>query len=132
MTQDADLERAKQAIGRFHRGQLEAMRGLLDEGVVWRMPNSRPSATDITGVDNVISFCRRGRRRTEGRCRTEVIDILASDRHVVALIRMEAERMGEHVEQRVVNVWRIGADGKICERELFVGERAADAELLSF
>jgi ketosteroid isomerase-like protein len=63
--------------------------------------------------------------------RFEVHDLLADDEHGVALLTGMAERSGERIEQKVVHVFHLDADGKVTEWWNFWEDQEALDDLLA-
>lgn len=132
MDQQANLDQARKAIELFHSGQLDVMRQMMTEDVVWRLPRLHPLSADIVGIDNVIDFFKRVQEETDHTFRGEVLDLLANQQLVVAVMRVTADRDGKHFDQRVVNLWKLNADGKVYEREAFFEDPASANEFWMF
>jgi ketosteroid isomerase-like protein len=53
---------------------------------------------------------------SDGTFKTEVHDILANETHMVAMVRVTAQREDrEPLDATVVHVWHVDEDGKFCE-----------------
>jgi ketosteroid isomerase-like protein len=63
--------------------------------------------------------------------RFEVHDLLADDEHGVALLAGTAERAGERIEQKVVHVFHLNADGKVTDWWNFWEDQEAVDDLLA-
>ena len=61
----------------------------------------------------------------------EVHDLLADDEHRVALLAGMAERAGERIEQKVVHVFPLNADGKVTDWWNFWEDQEAVDDLLA-
>lgn len=94
---------------------LEAVRSLLSEDVVWHEPDVGSEHTgDRCGREAVVAMISEARDRTDGTFRLIPRQIVANGEHAVALIDWEAERSGEKLEGKEVAVFRIRG-GKIVE-----------------
>ena len=102
-------------------------------------------ADDITlhyGGDNPVSGTYRGKADVAGAYRkmaeltsgtfgpVELHDVLDSDDHVVVLVRVGAERKGERLEWRGVDVYHV-EDGRIQEIWIHVTDQYAVDEFLN-
>jgi ketosteroid isomerase-like protein len=129
----ANLDAARKAVELFHAGRVELMRAMLTDDVLWKVPHVNPLAADIVGIDNVIEFFRRVQSETEGTFSAEVLDIAATEHSVFCLMRVRAERAGKHLDQNVINVWKLRAgDGKVYERELYMEDQPASDEFWAY
>ena len=91
-------------------GDLEAAAALLAPNVEWHEPYEYLGS--LNGRDAVIDAIRQSMEETGGTFRLELHDVLASDDHVVALVRFSAERHGERLSGKEVGVFHV-ADGLI-------------------
>ncbi len=124
-----NLSAAKRAIELFHSGKVEAMRRMLDDDIVWRIPHSHPLAEDIVGADEVIAFFQRVQRETDGTFGAEVIDLAGNERRIFCLMHVRAKRAGKTLDQDVVNIWKLHPEtGKVVERQFFMEDLAASDE----
>ena len=66
------------------------------------------------GIAEVIDWLGRTFQTSGGTIRLELHDVLANDEHAVALVRIRADRPGEQLDDRSVQVFHI-RDGKAAE-----------------
>lgn len=124
-----NFNRAKRAIELFHAGKVEAMRPMLADDIVWRVPHSHPLATDIIGVDNVLAFFRRVHKETDGTFGAEVIDLVGNERRIFCLMHIRAKRGDKVLDQNVINVWMLSPEnGKVVDRLFFMEDQPASDE----
>jgi ketosteroid isomerase-like protein len=74
--------------------------------------------TQLSGTDNGLSEVLGYFERLQeigAAFRFGVHDLLADDEHGVALLAGTAERTGERIEQKVVHVLHLNADGKVTD-----------------
>jgi ketosteroid isomerase-like protein len=93
-------------------GDLEAAAALLAPDVAWHEPYDYLGT--LNGRDAVIGAIRHSMEETGGTFRLDLHDVLASDDHVVALVRFSAERHGQRLSGKEVGVFHV-ADGLIRE-----------------
>lgn len=98
----------------FRAGDLEALRRLVDDDVVWHVPGRNRLSGEVRGREALFEWFRRLRDVTEGTFRLEEHDVLGNDGHVIALSRMSAVR-AEPVSVDVVSVFHF-RDGRQLER----------------
>jgi ketosteroid isomerase-like protein len=111
----------RRAAEAFRGGDLETIRTLIDEDVLWHVPGRHPMAGEIRGLDDLIAWL--GRLRELGFTLREH-DVFGNDEHVCALSHMGARRPGVEVEVRVTSVFHF-RDGKQIERWFYPEEMAA-------
>ena len=123
MSDDAEL------IWRFHEAQANGDAAVLMDSlaadVVWHVPGKNLLSRDYKGKAEVVGFWGRVRELSGGTIRTELLDVLAGDHHVVALVRVYAEREGRSLGgQFQAFTYRIEG-GKIAEFWFLVEDRYA-------
>jgi ketosteroid isomerase-like protein len=114
----------------FGKGDMETIRSLFADDIVWHSPGKSPLAGDYRGVDAVLEQFGRLFELTGGTFKIEIHDILANDTHAVVLARATAERDGKRLDDKGVNVWHL-KDGKVTEQWLHPGDQYASDEFFS-
>jgi ketosteroid isomerase-like protein len=115
-----DLATIRDALERAGRGEPGAIEGLLADDVEW---HEIGRAEPIRGRDALIAHLSRD---TGWHIVPFIHDVLASDDHVVALIKSHASR-GEHtLNYKVVEIYHL-RDGKITARWAFSDDTEAIA-----
>jgi ketosteroid isomerase-like protein len=82
----------------FARKEGFALRGLFAEDAVWTVPGGGTMAGTFHGRDEIFRFLGRLPKETDGTYRSELIDVLASERRAAALYRARGERQGRRLE----------------------------------
>lgn len=98
----------------FGSGDLNAVRELFADDIVWHVAGKSPLAGDYKGQDEVLGFLAKTMEMTGGTFRIEVHDILANDEHGIALATARAEREGKQLDSNSVQVVHIRG-GKLTE-----------------
>ena len=98
----------------FATGDLEAIRGLFADDIVWHFPGTSPISGDYHGADEVLGWLGKNFELSGGTLKVEPHDVLANDDHVVALIRVTAQREGKSLDDNSVQVFHV-QDGKATE-----------------
>jgi uncharacterized protein len=98
----------------FAKGAVETVMARFDEDIVWHIPGRSAIAGDYRGHQGDMEFFGKLMEMTGGTFRLDVHDLLASDDHVVALIRSTAERNGTTRTSNTAHVWHV-SDGKATE-----------------
>ena len=98
----------------FSRQDLSTVRTLFADDIVFHQPGRNPTSGDYQGIDGVLGLLGALAERSGGTFRAQVHDVLASDQHVVGLLRVSAQRGPRTVDVPVVHVWHV-RDGKLVE-----------------
>jgi hypothetical protein len=91
----------------FSRRDLDTVRSLLADDIVLHQPGRDPTSGDYHRVDRVLGLLRTLAERSGGTFRSEVHDLLATDHHAVALLRVTARRGPLTLDVPVVHVWHV-------------------------
>jgi len=114
VTEHPNVALTRRGYDAFARGDLAALAGLIAEDVIWHVAPPGPLSGTYRGREEVFRFFGDLARETDGTFRLDVHDVLASDRHSVALCTMTASRGGKSLKVPVANIGRM-RDGKITE-----------------
>ena len=97
------------------RRDLVAVRDAIAPDVVWHEAGSRPPYTgDLIGREVVLAMMAKAAELTGGTFRLDLDDVLANDRHAIALVNWVAERGGRTLRGKEVAVYRV-RDGRLAE-----------------
>ena len=111
----------------FGKGDMDTIRGLFAEDIVWHAPGRSQFSGDFQGVDEVLGQFARLFEETNGTFNVEIHDVLANDEHVVVLAVARGERSGKTLEDRGVQVFHV-KDGKVTEQWLHSEDQYAADE----
>ena len=114
----------------FEKGDLDTVRGLFAEDIMWHSPGNNIISGDYKGVDEVFGLFGRIFQETGG-LHQEIHDVLANDDHAAVLIHVKAERNGKTLDQNGVHVWHINSEGKPTEFWGFAEDPEASDEFWS-
>jgi len=107
------------------KGDAPVLMESLADNVVWHVPGKNLLSRDYNDKAEVAGFWARVRELSGGTIRTELLDVLASDDHAIALVRVHAEREGRSLGgQFQAFTYRI-ENGKIAEFWFLVEDRYA-------
>lgn len=105
----------------FARGDLDTLREIFADDIVYHVPGANPFSGDHRGPEAIFRLFAEDRRAS---FTSEIHDVLANDRHAVALTRVRGERDGRTLDDITVHVVHI-VDGRITEAWFFPGNQAA-------
>jgi uncharacterized protein len=94
------------------RGDLEGAASFLAADVEWHEPYEYLGS--LKGRDAVMAAIRQSMAETHGTFKLDLHDVLASEDHVVALVRFSAERHGQRMTGKEVGIFHV-RDGLIRE-----------------
>jgi uncharacterized protein len=114
----------------FAAGDLDTIRGLFADDVVWHVPGRNPLAGDYKGIDDVFGFFGKLLEVSGGTFKMDVHTVVADDEHGVALVHVTGDRGGKRLDQNNAHVFHISA-GKVTEFWGFNWDDYADDEFLS-
>jgi ketosteroid isomerase-like protein len=98
----------------FEKGDLDTLRGLFTEDIVWHSPGKGLLAGEYQGIDKVFGLFAKVVELSGGTYRNDLHDVLANDEHAVALITAHAERQGKKLDSLQSHVFHV-SDGKVTE-----------------
>src|SRR5947209_2617646 len=82
----------------FARGDFAALNELMADEVVWHVPGRSPVSAAYHGREELFGYFGQLMELSKGTFKAESRDILASDRHVVSLEHLTAEREGKTLD----------------------------------
>ena len=107
------------------KGDAAVLMEPLEDSIVWHVPGKNLLSRDYNGKAEVGGFWSRVRELSGGTVRIELLDLLASDKHAIALVRVHGEREGRSLGgQFQAFTYRI-ENGKIAEFWFMVEDRYA-------
>jgi uncharacterized protein len=107
----------------FSAGDVNTVLALFADDITWHASGSNQLAGDYHGPQEVMGMFGRLMEMTGGSFRVDVHDILANDTHGVVLVTTRAERDGQMLASRRVDIWHV-ADGKATEFWAFAEDQA--------
>jgi uncharacterized protein len=97
----------RQGYAAFADGDLDSIRALLAEDIVWHNGGANQLAGEYTGRDEVFDLFGQLMEVTDGTFRLDVHDILANDMHGIVLVTVHAEREGRTLAMHEVHIWHL-------------------------
>jgi uncharacterized protein len=98
----------------FARRDVFALRGLFAPEAVWIVPGDGAMAGVYRGPEAIFRFLARLPKETDGTYRSQLADVLASDRRAAALYRASGTRRGRSLDLDQVLLFRL-EDGVVHE-----------------
>ena len=115
---------ARRAYEAFSTGDVEALRGLWADDIVFHVKGVLDLDGDYIGHDAVFGFFARLAQATGGSFRLDVHAIVADDEHAVTLLHQYADREGRTF-RGASRPRRHMRDGKTCEFSSATTDRVA-------
>lgn len=112
-TQDNE-ELIRRGYEAFSKGDMETIAKIFAQDIRWSVSGHNQISGTYNGQDETFGFFGKLMELTDGTFTVGVHDLLASDDHVVVLVRESASRNGKSLKSDDVHVWHL-ADGKAVE-----------------
>lgn len=106
-TAQANKELVTGGYEAFGRGDMETVRGMWNDDIEWVIPGRSPLAGTYRGPDEIMGFFAKLADLSGGSFQLDVRDVLASDDHVVVLVKAHGERRGRTLESEAAHVWEM-------------------------
>jgi ketosteroid isomerase-like protein len=114
MKEHPNVRLIRRGYDSFAAGDLDALRELVADTVVWHEPGRSPLGGDYKGREGIIELLTKLRELSDGTFSMKVIDVLATPERVVALHEDTARRAGRELDMSSAVEFEIHA-GKITE-----------------
>jgi ketosteroid isomerase-like protein len=108
-------DRLRKGYAAFAAGDLDTVRTLFADDIVWHVPGKSQLAGDYKGIDETFGFFGKLMELSSGTFKIEVHDCLANDTHGVALEHATADRSGKHMDANSTGVFHVNDEGKVTE-----------------
>ena len=112
---EANLDRAREAIETFSRGDLEAYKNYFADNVVWHVRGNHPLSGSYRGKEALFQYFDKVRELTQGSMKVEPEAILADDNHVGLFARVTAQRDGRQLDVTMAQAFTVDTDGRWTE-----------------
>lgn len=110
------------ALEAFNRGDMEALKKLAADDIVYRVPGDNQVSGSHRGIEGFIGILAKQRELTADTMKLQPNVILADDNHVVLEARVTAERDGKALDTQNCYVFTISG-GKIEDMQLFLSDQ---------
>jgi uncharacterized protein len=114
----------------FNSGDVETLKGLFAPHAVWRVGGTGGLAGTKQGLEEILAYFGELFSRSGGTVKAELQDVIAGERHTVALQAAQAERNGKSIEQPGVLVFTL-QDGTVTEVNEFQEDTAKATDFWS-
>jgi ketosteroid isomerase-like protein len=126
MSNDDKIERMRRGYEAFGKADLDGIRDLLAPDVVWHFGGDNPLTGDYKGIDEVFGLFGKMFEMTAGDMNQEVHDLLASDKHGVAITHLRASRPdGRTLDVNQVAIYHSDDQNRVSEAWLLPEDAAA-------
>lgn len=110
----------------FEEGDMDQVRAMLAEDVVWQVPGRGRFAGIKRGVDEVFGFFERvGWEASSATFNIRLDDVVADDSHMVAVVHYHHERNGTVFDQDGIEFLTLDTDGRINGFSAFIRDSTA-------
>jgi uncharacterized protein len=114
LSQEQKIQVVRDAFASFQRGDLKGVADSFSADIVWHGRGSTKFGGDFRGKDAVIGMIAQYAQDFQD-IKQDVHDILANDRHVVALVNSASKRNGKAYDDQNVFVFHVNDAGKTTE-----------------
>ncbi|SDK34285.1 nuclear transport factor 2 family protein [Nonomuraea jiangxiensis] len=118
MTENPQITVASGFYDALAKGDMDVLRNLLTEDVVFHVPGRGPMARDYRGKEEVLGYLSQLAQATTSTLRLEPQDYLVGSDRVAAILSIHGERDGRTLDDHGLQLFVL-SDGKISERSSF-------------
>jgi uncharacterized protein len=115
MSEDRRVERVREYLRLYDKGDLDDLREYFSEQVVWRVAGNHPLSGTYRGRDELLDYFARVREQTEGTLHLEPESILVGDEHMGMVTRVTGRRNGRTLDVLLAQAFTIDNDGRWSE-----------------
>src|SRR5947209_11730063 len=106
MTEHSNSEAIRRAYEAFNKGDVETLREMLAEDIVWHVPGRSSLAGTYRGRDATLAYFGRMDELTEGSYHAELGDVVGNGELVVSIDRSSGRRGEVTYDETEVVVFR--------------------------
>lgn len=114
MSEHPNVRLVRRGFESFAKGDLDALRELMSDEVVWHEPGRSPLGGDYKGPTGVLELLQKLRELSEGTFAVEVVEVLGSSERAVVIQEETARRGGAVLDMASVVEFEIH-QGRISE-----------------
>jgi ketosteroid isomerase-like protein len=108
----------------FDKNDVATLSKLIADDAVWHVPGSTPISGEHRGQTAIFAFFQRLAEMSGGTFRAQLVDVMASDMHAVALATVSGTRGERTYDSSYLLLFRIEKD-RIVEARLFNDDQDA-------
>ena len=123
----ANVELLRKGYAAFDAGDLDTIRALFADDIIWHVPGRNPLSGTLKGKDEVFGWFAKLLTITEGTAKIAVHSVIADDTHGVVLGTSSASRGGRSLSLNTADVFHI-RDGQVTEAWFFTDDQYAEDE----
>jgi len=112
----------------FSRGDLETLRTYFTDDVVCRIGGSHPLSGERRGIGGLLAYVQALTEMARGTLRLEPHEVMATDEHIVALVRLSATSEGRPLHWNAAAIYHL-RNGKISQFDTISPEQVAIDEI---
>ncbi len=112
----------------FSRGDLEMLQTYFTDDVVCHIGGAHPLSGEKTGIGGLLAYVQALTEMAGGSLRLEPHQVMATDEHIVALVRLSASSEGRPESWNAAAIYHV-RDGKISEVETISPDQIAIDEV---
>src|SRR3954470_17726544 len=98
-------------------GDLQSFTAVLDPKVVWTVPGSHHLAGTFSGIPALLTHLSEVAQRTGGQVALDVVEMLAGDHHIAAVVNVEMTVDGTTVDDRQIHLFELHGGRIVSVRE---------------
>jgi hypothetical protein len=121
------VELIRRGYAAFASGDMDTLNEIFADDIEWTLPGRSRIAGTRKGKAEVFDFFGQLASISENTFSLELVDLMGSDDHVVALTRESAHRGDLRLDIDATHIWRV-RDGKIVSFAAQVSDQYADDE----
>jgi uncharacterized protein len=126
MPEHPNASRCREVYQILEKGDMNQVRALLADDVVWQVPGRGKFAGPKYGIDEVFAFFEQvGWEASSATFSIKLVDVVADDHHMVALVHYHHERGDVVFDQDGIELLTLDADGRISGFSAFIRDSAA-------
>lgn len=114
LTVDQKAQKVREAFDAFKRGDLQAVSDSFTDDVVWHGRGSTKFGKDFKGkqatMGQIMDYAQ-----TFQDIQMDIHDLVANDRHVIALVKTSVTKNGKTYQDQQAFVFHVNDDGKASE-----------------
>jgi ketosteroid isomerase-like protein len=115
MTADENVATMQRAYDAFNTGDVDTLREVFDENMVWHLPGRSPMANDYQSADATLEYFGQLAEKTNGTFRAQLERLVGDDEgRVVGVQHSTADKDGKHLDVHNCIVFTL-EDGRVID-----------------